>query len=122
MNIFNNGITIGIFLSMIDIITMGIAKKVTISKLKENWMIIAFILYGSQILLFKYGLEYTSMTALNITWDLSSCIGVSIIGLYYFKEDINKLEGFGILFGLISLILFGISDYYTGKYRSKVPP
>ena len=112
MNILNSGITFGIILSIIDIITMGIAKKVTTNKIRELWMIIAFILYGSQILIFKYGLKYTSMTALNITWDLSSCIGVSIIGLYYFKEDINKLEAFGILFGLISLIFFGLSDYY----------
>jgi drug/metabolite transporter (DMT)-like permease len=115
MNIFNNGLSIGIILSLVDIVSMGIAKEITIKRLKENWMLFAFILYGSQILLFKYGLEYTSMTALNITWDLSSCIGVSLIGLYYFKENINKLEAFGIFFGLISLILFGLSDY--SKYQ-----
>lgn len=113
MNIFNNGITLGIILSIVDIITMSIAKEITINKLKEIWIIIPFILYGSQMLIFKYGLKFTSMTVLNITWDLSSCIGVSLIGLYYFKEEISRLEAFGIFFGLISLILFGLGDYYS---------
>ena len=90
---------------------MSITKQVTIGFLQNNWMAFAFILYGCQILIFKHGLESTSMTVLNLTWNLFSNIVITLIGLYYFKENINNLESYGILFGLVSIFLFGLSEY-----------
>ena len=112
MNILNNGLFIGLILAIIDIISMSTVKNISINKLKDNWILFAFILYGSQMLIFKYGLEHTSMIGLNLTWNIFSSIVISIIGLYYFSENISNLKMYGVLFGLISLILFGLSDYY----------
>ena len=111
MNIFNSEIIIGLSLSIIDIIGMGITKNVVLGILTQNWMIIAFILYGSQMLIFKQGLELTSMTNLNLIWNLFSNIVITLLGLYYFKEKISNLEVYGILFAFISIFLFGLNKY-----------
>jgi drug/metabolite transporter (DMT)-like permease len=112
MNIFNNGIIIGLCLAMVDIISMGITKQINIGILHQNWLAIAFILYGGQMLIFNYGLKITTMTTLNLTWNLFSNIVITLLGILYFKENISHLEKFGILFGLFALFLFGISEYY----------
>ena len=111
MNIFNNGIIIGLILALIDIISMGTVKSITVNKLKQNWMVFAFILYGSQMLIFKYGLEHDSMTVLNLTWNIFSSIIITILGMYYFNESISNLEMYGVLFGVISLFLFGLNEF-----------
>lgn len=108
---FNNGIVIGLSLAFIDIISMGITKQIKLGLLQKGWLLIAVILYGSQMLIFKYGLNITSMTVLNLSWNLFSNIVITLIGIYYFKENINKLETYGILFAMFALFLFGLSEY-----------
>ena len=111
MNILNNGFYIGLCLAIIDIVSMGMVKNINIGKLERNWLVIAFILYGSQMIIFNYGLSNTSMTVLNLTWNLFSSVIVTLIGIYYFKENLTNLETYGVIFGLLSLFLFGISNY-----------
>jgi len=111
MNILNNGIIIGSCLSLIDIISMGIIKQINLGILQQNWISIAFILYGSQMLIFNYGLSTTSMTTLNLTWNLFSNIVITILGIFYFKENITHLETYGIGFAIFALFLFGLSEY-----------
>jgi multidrug transporter EmrE-like cation transporter len=82
---------------------MGITKNVTLGILTQNWMAIAFILYGSQMLIFRQGLELTSMTILNLIWNLFSSIVITLIGLYYFNEKLSNLEIYGILFAFIAI-------------------
>jgi TRAP-type mannitol/chloroaromatic compound transport system permease small subunit len=111
MQIFNNGIVIGLCLAVVDIISMGITKQINIGGLNSRWLIFACILYGGQMLIFNYGLHLISMTVLNLTWNLFSNVVITLIGLYYFKENITHLETYGILFGLFALFLFGLSEY-----------
>ena len=110
MNIFNNGLVIALSLAFIDIISMGITKQINLGILQKGWLLISVILYGSQMLIFKYGLNITSMTVLNLSWNLFSNIVITLIGIYYFKENINKLETYGILFAIFALFLFGLSE------------
>jgi len=110
MNIFNNGTTIGLILAIIDIISISITKQIDLGYLQKSWLPFAFILYGCQMLIFKYGLNITSMTVLNLSWNLFSNIVITLIGIYYFKENINHLETYGILFAIFSLFLFGLSE------------
>ena len=111
MNIFNNEIILGLSLAIIDIVSMEITKNVVLGILTQNWLAIAFILYGSQMLIFKHGLEGTSMTTLNLIWNLFSNIVITLLGLYYFKEKISHLEIYGILFAFIAIFLFGLNEY-----------
>jgi len=111
MNLFDNGIIYGFTLAINDLFSMGITKEITLGNLSSTWLIIAFILYGSQMLLFYNGLQLTSMSTLNLSWNLFSNIIITSIGLLYFKENISHTEMYGIGFGLISLFLFGYSQY-----------
>ena len=105
-NIFNNGIIFGLYLAIVDIFSMGITKNVNLGILTENWLGIAVVLYGCQMIIFREGLKVTSMSILNLTWNLISNIVITIIGVYYFNEDISHIEKFGILFALFALFLF----------------
>ena len=111
MNIFNNGITIGLYLAIVDILGMTITKQVSIGFFQSNSMAIAFIIYGFQMLIFRHGLESTSMTVLNLTWNLFSNVIITLIGLFYFKENISHLEKYGLGFAIFALFLFGLSNY-----------
>ena len=111
MNILNNGFFIGLCLAILDIISMGMVKNIYLKNIPEKLLIIAVVLYGIQMLIFYHGMLYTSMTVLNLTWNLISSIIVTLIGIYYFKENISNLETYGVLFGLLSLFLFGLSKY-----------
>jgi len=114
MNIFDtfNGIFIGLMLAINDVISFGIAKEVFLQERLKNiyWLIIPTILYGLQIWLFYFGLKKTSMSILNITWNLISNILVTLLGIYYFGEKMNDLKTFALIFAFISITLFAIDN------------
>jgi len=60
--------------------------------------------------LFYYGLHNTSMTILNITWNLWSNILVTMMGMYYFKEKLTGLATAAIFMGLSSIVLFTLDS------------
>jgi len=110
MNIFNNGITYSTLLASNDIISMSINKNIVLGTLSSYWLPIICILYGFQMYIFNKGLQVTSMSSLNLKWNLFSNIIITIIGIYYFKENISNLETFGIAFALFSLFLFTLAQ------------
>jgi multidrug transporter EmrE-like cation transporter len=108
-----NGLLVGGALSLNDVISFGITKMVYLKQLPYGlWMLlIPTILYGFQISLFYYGLHKTSMTILNIIWNLISNILITLLGIYYFKEKVNSLQSLAIFFALTSIVLFTIDSY-----------
>jgi hypothetical protein len=111
MNIFENVIIVGSILALNDVISMGMTKEIVLGNVSSNLIYIPVILYGIQMLIFYNGIKFVSMTTLNLTWNLCSNIVITLLGLYYFKENISHLEIFGLLFGLFALLLFGIAQY-----------
>ena len=101
-------ILIGCIMVINDIISFGITKEVSLQNNLKSiyWLIIPTVLYGSQIWLFYYGLKKTSMSVLNITWNLFSNILVTLVGVYYFKEQVTNIKTIAILLALSSIILF----------------
>jgi EamA domain-containing membrane protein RarD len=109
-----NGLFIILVLVINDIISFGITKSVFLETGIFNtkyWLIVPVILYGLQILIFYYGLHKTSMTILNITWNLISNILVTLIGIYYFGERINNLRIVAFVLAFFAIVLFGIDSY-----------
>ena len=111
MSIFNNGLTYGLILAFNDVINMSINKEIIIGNLATKWLPIICILYGSQMYIFNKGLQVTQMSVLNLTWNLFSNVIITIIGIYYFKENITNLESYGVAFALFSLFLFALAQY-----------
>ena len=79
--------------------------------MNQNWLGFVVILYGFQMILFNRGLKTTQMSVLNLSWNLFSNIIITILAIFYFKENINQLETYGILFALFALLLFGLGEY-----------
>ena len=111
MNLFDGGLIFGLLLAFNDLITMSISKEIIIGNLTSNWLVITFILYGFQMYIFNKGLSVNGMGVLNLTWNLFSNIIITIIGIYYFKENITNLESFGVAFALFALLLFTIAEF-----------
>jgi EamA domain-containing membrane protein RarD len=71
-------------------------------------MIIALLFQSIQPWIFLKGLNSSSMTILNLTWDLVSDILVTLMGILYFREEISGLKMIGVLFAFVSVSLFAL--------------
>jgi len=70
----------------------------------------SFIMYGFQAIVFYWGLSLSSMTILNILWNIISNIVVSLIGIYFFGETLNTIQWIGIVLSLTGMTLLGIHN------------
>ena len=110
------GALVGFILSLNDIISFALTKKYYLKELTVYvGVYLPMILYSLQIPLFYYGLRTTSMTVLNITWNLFSNILVTLMGIFYFKENINGLKTVAIIMGISSIVLFTLDSYVNGN-------
>ena len=109
-----NGIIVAFILAINDVFSFGITKNIMQTNKEPYWLAIPMILYAIQILIFSYGLKSTSMTVLNIMWNLISNILVTILGIYFFKEKINDLKSVALLFAFVSIVLFTIDEMKQG--------
>lgn len=104
-------ILFGATMSLLDILMMSIAKIVSKGKLPyTTGLTIATGIYAFEPLIFFRSLKYESMTAMNLIWDLTSDIMVTLIGVFYFKESIKGLRWLAIMFAIFSLGLFAYTD------------
>jgi drug/metabolite transporter (DMT)-like permease len=71
-------------------------------------------LYSLHPFIFLKALKYESMTVMNLLFDVISDISVTIMGLFYFKEEISKMKLVGIFFAFIGIVLLSY-DSVNGK-------
>jgi drug/metabolite transporter (DMT)-like permease len=108
------GLGYSFILACMDFFNLSILKNISIGVLpKQYWLLGICFMYFIQPLIFLNGLNFTGMTLLNLGWDLMSTILVTLIGVFYFKENITGTKGIGVLLAIISVILFGIDGYYN---------
>jgi len=103
-------IIIGIILATNDIISFGLSKIIHVNKLNRWLIIIPSLLYSLQIPIFFYGLNISTMTVLNLAWNLISNVFVTLLGLFYFQEKVTIVKKIGIIFAFLSLFLFTIDE------------
>lgn len=104
------GLLVAFLLALNDVISFGIAKLTYLKIYSINWLAIPIILYGLQLPIFYYGLNFSSMKILNISWNLISNILVSLIGFFIFKEKITNIEIVGFIFAFLSIACFTYDD------------
>jgi drug/metabolite transporter (DMT)-like permease len=102
---------IGFLLTINDLLSFGMCKYIHSNNINIYYLLLPSIMYGFQIPLFFYGLNVSSMTELNIIWNLMSIILVTILGLFYFKEKISGIKTIALFLGLVSLILFSLDSF-----------
>lgn len=74
------------------------------------WIAVPTLLYSLQPLIFYTGLGHTSMTALNLMWDVMSDILVTASGLFYFKEKLSYKKYIGLSFAFMAIFLLSGDD------------
>ena len=73
-------------------------------------IIIAMLVYSFQPLIFLESLNHSSLTVMNLLWDVMSDVIVTAIGLFYFSEKLTRFKKLGVFFSFISIILLTWKD------------
>jgi drug/metabolite transporter (DMT)-like permease len=99
-------IVFAVAMACIDAIVLPMLKFINDGIYPLSLMIIPVIIYGLQPILFYMSLNYSTLTSMNILWDLMSDIIVTLIGLLYLKEKLFMTSKLGLVFAFIAIILF----------------
>ena len=73
-------------------------------------IIISMLVYFFQPLIFLESLNHSSLTVMNLLWDVMSDVIVTAIGLFYFSEKLTRFKKLGVFFSFISIILLTWKD------------
>jgi len=71
------------------------------------------LIYSLQPLIFLESLRYESMTVMNILWDITSDLYVTLIGLFYVKERLTTLKLLGLSFAFVAIVLLSYDSMYS---------
>jgi len=103
-------------MAVIDALVFSWLKCYSIGTITWNSILpIGMVIYSLQPLLFLKSLQYETMTVMNIMWDITSDIFVTIIGLFYFKEKLSTLKKVGIAFAFIAIVLLSYDSMNGSK-------
>ena len=105
----------GLIFGLLDALCLPIVKSVSLGTIAPAMMIIPLILYGASPFIFLLGLKGETLTILNLVWDLTSDVVVTLIGLLVYAEQISSIKKLGVLLSFVSLFLMtyegdGISE------------
>jgi multidrug transporter EmrE-like cation transporter len=101
----------GVVMATVDICMMTLAKLTNTGKIPYLPGIIgATAVYALQPALFLKALNFEGMSVVNLIWNLTSSVSVTLIGILYFGEKIKGLRLVAVLMALFSLILFALTD------------
>jgi len=104
-------IFLGTMMASLDVVMMSLAKLSSKGKMTYGTALpIATLVYAFEPYIFFKSLNYESLTAMNLIWDLTSDIVVTVLGVFYFGESIKGLRWLAVLFAMFSLALFAYTD------------
>ncbi len=104
-------IFLGMLMASLDVVMMSLAKLTSTGKIAYGIALpSATLIYALEPYIFFRSMKYESLTTMNLIWDLSSDIIVTLVGVFYFKESIKGLRWLAVLFALFSLALFAYTD------------
>jgi drug/metabolite transporter (DMT)-like permease len=103
---FTKPLLYGMVMALIDVFILSALKMRRIGDIVGNWVFpVAMLVYGFQPLIFYNALKISSLTIMNLMWDLSSDVIVTLIGLFIFKETLSLKQKLGVGLGLIAIFL-----------------
>jgi drug/metabolite transporter (DMT)-like permease len=107
---YNNipGSFIAFILALIGTISLVIIKKIDDKIISKKWIVISIIINIITIYITFIGLKYTSLTILNMQWNVISNIIVTIVGVLYFNEVHSTYEIIGLTLGFISIMILSL--------------
>lgn len=79
-------------------------KKWTIGG-KPLLMWVGFVIYAAGALFWAFSLKYEMLSKAISIFTILNLVIVALIGIIFFKENISALSKFGIVLGIISIVL-----------------
>lgn len=83
------------------------------------WMIVPVILYGASPFFLLSALRHETLTIMNLVWDLTSDLVVTIIGLLVFGETISPVKGLGVALSFVSLSLMSYENHALNDFLTR---
>lgn len=94
----------GILFGILDAIALPVVKGVS-TGWKPLWMALPAVIYAINPFIFLKALSTESLAIMNLVWDLSSDVIVTLIGVFMFKEYIPRTKLIGVVLSFVSLFL-----------------
>jgi len=92
----------------------AIIKKISVSSsfwlaFKNPWMLAIILLYLAQIIFFVYVfMNKWNLGFVGVLQMVFYSVTVVLVGLLYFGENITLLQGIGMIFALIGIVLINV--------------
>ena len=104
-------IVFGLAMALVDAVMMFTSKFVHLGAIPYNvGLPVAMVAYSAQPYLFMKGMNYEGMATMNLIWNLSSNVIITLAGVFLFKESIRGLRWLAILMSVFSLGLFAYTS------------
>lgn len=96
----------GSSMAMIDVIVLSMLKAKSLGLLDGKLIVLgAMMIYAFQPIVFLEALKGETLTVMNLFWDLTSDILVTITGTVMFGEKLSFRKWMGVGLAFISLLL-----------------
>ena len=100
---------LALMMAAIDAIVLPMVSVIHTSGMSMYTMIVPVLIYSTQLFIFKGALSYGSLSQMNMLWDISSDILVTLISVFLLKEVLTKNISLGLIFGIVSIYLLSKS-------------
>ena len=97
-------VIMGAVLALLDTVSLPLFKTAYLTK-NPFFLSLGIIIGVVQSLIFYNSMKYTTLTVLNVLWDLLSDIFVSIVGIVILGENVSPTKLLGIVLSFISIYL-----------------
>lgn len=103
-----------------DVFMLGLVKSISKDQAKLiRWMIIPTIAYAVQPWLFLASMKFESLIVMNLLWDLISDVLVTLLGFFYFKENIGPYKTIGLILSFFAMVLMSMTDGTWEEFLGK---
>ena len=104
-------VSFGVLMSLLDVLMMGSAKMIKTGQISyTTGLTFSSIVYAIQPFLFIKALDFEDMVVVNLIWNLTSDVIVTLLGLFYFGEVISGLRWTAMVAAVIAIALFSYTD------------
>ena len=101
----------GGIMALVDAIILSTLKAYNLGWFQwRGILIISMLVYSCQPLLFLESLKHSSLTVMNLLWDVMSDVIVTSIGVFYFSEKLTKFKKMGVILSVVSIFLLTWKD------------
>ena len=107
----------GLAFGALDSIALPIVKGVSIGW-NPAWMLIPALMYAASPFVMLTALRKETLTIMNLVWDLSSDLFITLIGLFVFAETLSPMKLLGVFFSFLALFCMSYENHAFNDFLS----